>query len=122
MANIQIPVTENGIVTLATAGKYCDRNIDILVDAAGGAETAVLTFTNNQSWSNAVVYVNEAQTAANITITPGSTMELTVIKNSIIQVGSLDEIDEMSGGIAALSDNLYFVSGDGTFVTKQARD
>ncbi len=33
MANIQIPVTENGTVTLATAGKYCDRNIDINVNA-----------------------------------------------------------------------------------------
>lgn len=29
MANIQIPITENGTVTLATAGKYCDRNIEV---------------------------------------------------------------------------------------------
>ena len=36
MANIQIPITENGTVTLATAGKYCDRNIDVNVNVAGG--------------------------------------------------------------------------------------
>ena len=30
--NIQIDVTENGTTTLATAGKYCDRNIDVNVN------------------------------------------------------------------------------------------
>ena len=32
MANTQINITENGTTTLATAGKYCDRNIDVNVD------------------------------------------------------------------------------------------
>ena len=36
MANIQIPITANGTTTLATAGKYCDRNIDVNVEVAGG--------------------------------------------------------------------------------------
>ena len=27
--NIQVPVLKNGITTLATAGKYCERNIDL---------------------------------------------------------------------------------------------
>ena len=35
MANIQIDISENGKKTLATAGKYCDRNIDINVDVKG---------------------------------------------------------------------------------------
>ena len=30
--NIKINITENGTTTLATAGKYCDRNIDVNVD------------------------------------------------------------------------------------------
>ena len=30
--NIRIDITENGTTTLATAGKYCDRNIDVSVD------------------------------------------------------------------------------------------
>ena len=32
MPNIQIPITENGTTTLATAGKYCDRNIEVKVN------------------------------------------------------------------------------------------
>ena len=32
MENTQINITENGTTTLATAGKYCDRNIDVNVD------------------------------------------------------------------------------------------
>lgn len=36
MANIQINVDGNGLTTLATAGKYCDRNIDINVNVPGG--------------------------------------------------------------------------------------
>lgn len=35
MANHQINITANGTKTLATAGKYCDRNIDINVDVTG---------------------------------------------------------------------------------------
>lgn len=30
--NTQIAITENGTTTLATAGKYCDRNIDVNVN------------------------------------------------------------------------------------------
>lgn len=32
MANTQINITENGTKTLAAAGKYCDRNIDVNVN------------------------------------------------------------------------------------------
>lgn len=35
MANTQINVSKNGKTTLATAGKYCDRNIDVNVSVAG---------------------------------------------------------------------------------------
>ena len=34
----QINITENGTTTLATAGKYCDRNIDVNVNVADGEE------------------------------------------------------------------------------------
>lgn len=40
MANIGINITENGTTTLATAGKYCDRNID--VNVAVGSVPAVI--------------------------------------------------------------------------------
>lgn len=35
MANTQISISQNGKTTLATAGKYCDRNIDVNVDVPG---------------------------------------------------------------------------------------
>lgn len=36
MANIQVDITTEGKMILATAGKYCDRNIDINVSVPGG--------------------------------------------------------------------------------------
>lgn len=36
MENIQIDITAEGKTTLATAGKYCDRNIDLNVSVPGG--------------------------------------------------------------------------------------
>ena len=36
MANLKIEIAENGTKTLLTAGKYCDKNIDIEVNVAGG--------------------------------------------------------------------------------------
>lgn len=38
MSNISIPITENGTTTLATAGKYCDKNVDVVVNVAGGGD------------------------------------------------------------------------------------
>ena len=38
MSNIQIPVTENGLLTLATAGKYCDSNVEIDVGVYSSSE------------------------------------------------------------------------------------
>lgn len=35
--NTQINITENGTTTLATAGKYCDRNIDVNVEVPAPA-------------------------------------------------------------------------------------
>ena len=32
--SFQIDITQNGTTTLATAGKYCDRNIDVNVSVA----------------------------------------------------------------------------------------
>lgn len=54
MANIEINVAENGTTTLATAGKYCDRNIDVVVEVAGSGEEYFtdeeLVFTGNCSY------------------------------------------------------------------------
>lgn len=46
--NIQINIAENGTTTLATAGKYCDSDIDINIDVAESElGTFELALTNN---------------------------------------------------------------------------
>lgn len=42
--NTQIDIIKNGTTTLATAGKYCDRNIDVNVNVAGGGGDAIADF------------------------------------------------------------------------------
>ena len=37
-SNTKIDITENGTTTLATAGKYCDRNIDVNVNVSSDVE------------------------------------------------------------------------------------
>lgn len=36
MANLKIEIADNGTKTLLTAGKYCDKNIEVEVNVAGG--------------------------------------------------------------------------------------
>ena len=51
MANTQIDITTNGTTTLATAGKYCDRNIDVNVNVSGvGAEPTQFTNYYRPEW------------------------------------------------------------------------
>ena len=45
MANTQINITVNGKKTLKTAGKYCDRDIDIVTNVQGSGATPT-QFTN----------------------------------------------------------------------------
>lgn len=54
MANTQINITENGTKTLLTAGKYCDRNIDVNVAVPGKATQ----FTNLYDPANVVLKKN----------------------------------------------------------------
>lgn len=54
MANTQINIAANGTTTLATAGKYCDRNIDVNVDVAGKSTQ----FTNLYDPSRVVIDKN----------------------------------------------------------------
>lgn len=55
MDNIKIPILENGTTTLATAGKYCDRNVDVVVDVAGGGDDLpeeIFKFSGNCDYLN----------------------------------------------------------------------
>lgn len=56
MSNTLINITENGTTTLATSGKYCDRNIDVVVEVAGGGggggfELPTELTVNGDSWN-----------------------------------------------------------------------
>ena len=64
MANTQISIKTNGTTTLATAGKYCDRNIDVnvAVPASGITPTGSISITANgthdvTNYASAVVNV-----------------------------------------------------------------
>ena len=48
MANTQIAISQNGKTTLATAGKYCERNIDINV-AVASAEDGVPAYVKAEA-------------------------------------------------------------------------
>ena len=68
MANIQINIAENGTKTLATAGKYCDRNIDVNVSvpASGITPSGSKSITENGTYdvtqyAEAEVNVNQAK-------------------------------------------------------------
>lgn len=54
MENIKIMIADNGTTTLATSGKYCDRNIDVEVNVAGGGGEGIpeeaYTITGNCSY------------------------------------------------------------------------
>lgn len=57
MANHQIAVTENGTKTLLTVGKYCDRNIDVVVNVPS-LDTSDATATAGNIDYGKTAYVN----------------------------------------------------------------
>lgn len=65
MANTQINITANGTKTLATAGKYCDRNIDINVDVAGKPTQ----FTNLYDTANVTLKTRAEGSSSGVTYT-----------------------------------------------------
>ncbi len=57
MANIQVAISNNGKTTLATAGKYCERNIDINV-AVASAENDIPAYVKSEADSLATKVVS----------------------------------------------------------------
>lgn len=65
MSNTQINIVENGTTTLATAGKYCDRNIDVNVSVAdprvkGIIERTITEISDDKATSIANYMFNES--------------------------------------------------------------
>ena len=77
MANTQINIGANGTTTLATAGKICDRNIDVnvAVPASGITPTGTKSITSNGSHD--VTNYATAQVNVPVGITPSGTREIT---------------------------------------------
>lgn len=97
MANTQINVTANGTKTLATAGKYCDRNIDVNVNvpASGITPTGTKTITANgthdvTSYASANVNVpvpsGYIKPSGTKTITENGTHDVTSFASAIVNV------------------------------------
>lgn len=97
MANTQINITANGTKILATAGKYCDRNIDVNVNvpASGITPTGTKTITTNGThdvtqYANAVVNVpvpsGYVKPSGNKTITTNGTHDVTNFASAVVNV------------------------------------
>lgn len=97
MANTQINITANGTKTLATAGKYCDRNIDVnvAVPASGITPTGNKTITTNgthdvTNYANAVVNVpvpsGYIKPSGSITITENGTHDVTNYASAVVSI------------------------------------
>ena len=80
MANTQISITENGTKTLKTAGKYCDRDIDVNVNVAdrstGITPTGAISITENGTHD----VTNYA--SAEVNVQPQPTQFTNVLKQS----------------------------------------
>ena len=94
MANTQINISENGTKTLVTAGKYCDRNIDVNVNVSVAQPTQfvnVLEYADslevNKRFSNKGEY-NTSNPNAMIAVT----LDLNKLPSGITLKKNLNEI------------------------------
>ena len=82
MANTQIDITENGKKTLKTAGKYCDRDIEVNVNVPSGGGVQPTQFTNLLTKADTVITFNTkvATTAGETSTSNGAVMvEITLL-------------------------------------------
>jgi hypothetical protein len=81
MANTQISITANGTKTLKTAGKYCDRDIDIIVNVPTGG--GGITPTGTKDITENGVYDITAYASANVNVpTPQPTQFTNILTHS----------------------------------------
>ena len=99
MANHQISITTNGTKTLATAGKYCDRNIDVnvAVPASGITPTGSKTITTNGTHD----VTNYASAVVNVADKPTQFTNLYDVANVVV----CTRFEASSSGITYTADN-----------------
>lgn len=123
MANHQISVTENGTKTLLTAGKYCDRNIDVVVSVPSSGEVLPTQFTNILVLDTTIVKEGYRVVSSGYTETPSGvaivfpitagTHRIRVRGKYIFGLTQL----YTDGSIAAFHTNVYQSSGTPTDTT-----
>lgn len=103
MANTQISITNNGTTTLATAGKYCDRNIDINVEVQS-LDSTVKEFTQMND------KVAQYLAAADASYTDSNGSSVSVIADYETAEGDADR--PLGYPLTATSGNIYLQNED----------
>ena len=112
MANTQINIKENGTKTLVTAGKYCDRNIDINVNVQSAAPTQ---FVNVLEYADSLeVNKRFATNGSYGTSNPNSSIAVTINLNNLPEGISLKHnTNEFRFRGCIHPDNVFAQSSDG---------
>ena len=114
MSNIQINISDNGTTTLATAGKYCDRNVDVVVDVQGGGggdlppEAFNITGVKSSYGNNDCSYLNYNGLFDWFFDTYGDNITITVDKNTSWMDGSKITEWNMNLNIGGGNENYLF--------------
>jgi hypothetical protein len=95
MANIQIDIKSNGTTTLATAGKICDRNIDVnvAVPASGIIPTGTKAITENGTHD----VTNFASAAVNVPSSAKTLYTIPITLDAALGGGANANKDILSG-------------------------
>ena len=105
MANIQISVSKNGTTTLATAGKYCDRNIDIVTDVpTSDAEEAVvdgiLSGTIEELYNDRVSVITQRALQGRESLRVAKLLAVKEVQQNAFSACASLETVEIKGGIS----------------------
>ena len=137
MANTQINIKGNGTTTLATAGKFCDRNIDVnvAVPASGITPTGTKSITTNGEHDvtnfakanvNVPVPSGYIKPSGTKNITENGTHDVTNFASAVVNVPTPEQISvvrtvTVSANVTGANNTYTLLSGD-EFIKKHYAD